>query len=91
MRAEKLWIDGEAARTPGFTHRRVTGYWAEIKVEDIKAGDLYRFFQPEGVPDAIVNGVHQTRVALTDARPEPGPGGALVWRVRSAPVRGFTV
>ena len=80
----RLVVDGIAARVPGFTHRRVTGYWEPVALEDIKAGDIFRLYEPDGTPDRVVDGVHQTAVALDDARPWAGTVG-----VQAMPVRGF--
>lgn len=89
-RAVRLVVDGMAARTPGFTFKGVRGYWEPIAFEDLKAGDIFRLFEPDGTPDQFVDGVHQTAVALADASPSGLQGDLTVrWGVRSMLVRGF--
>jgi len=80
----RLVVDGVAARTPGFTHRRVTGVWEPVALEDIKKGDIFRVYEHDGSPDCVIDGVHHTAVALTDAESSE-PGG-----LRAMPVRGFS-
>lgn len=81
MRCERLIIDGVAARTPGFTHHRVTGYWEPVAHDQLRAGDIFRRFQPNGAPDFVIDGVHQAFVMVADG----------LGNLRSVPVRGVTV
>lgn len=62
----------------------MVGCWEPVAFEDIKAGDIFRLYEEDGTPNAVVDGVHITAVALTDAGPSAGVVG-----VRSMRVRGF--
>lgn len=85
-RLYRLVVDGPAARTPGFTHRRINGYWEAVEIQNIRQGDIFRVFNADGTPEATVCGAPLTAVALDDAATSGGG-----WGVRSMPVRGFLV
>jgi hypothetical protein len=84
-KVERFYVDGEGKR-PGMSHSRVTGYWDEVKFTDLRKGDIFRLWDPDGKPDHMVDGYHDVCVALADPLPQDDESK---FSVESLHVNGF--
>jgi hypothetical protein len=75
---------------PYFDTRLVVhGGWLRVEFKDLRKGDVFRLFEPNGKPDIEEDGRPQVCVALSDPEPAEGGEGVQNYGIQTVPLNWY--